>query len=476
MSAALWTSRDADRATGGRSLAPWQATGVSIDSRTVQPGDLFVALKDQRDGHAFVAAALQAGASAAIVDHVPEGVPDTAPLLLVEDTFKALEDLGKAARARTDAKVIAVTGSVGKTSTKEMLRTMLRGQGLTHASVASYNNHWGVPLTLARMPEATEFAVIEIGMNAPGEILPLAQMARPHVALVTTVAAAHLAAFENLAAIAREKGSIYQALEPGGLALVPMGLETSWVLTDCAKGHQIREFGSEDAAYFASDVQLHETSTVVSAQAMDSEFLFKINAVGRHYAYNALASLAGVEALGADLGRAVIDLNLWDPPDGRGQRLRLFLDIGDDKSGIDLIDDAYNANPTSMAAAFEVLAVAQPTDNTGRVSKGRRLAILGDMLELGQTELDLHAGLAQDEHLAAISKVHCVGPRMRALWTALPEPQRGVCVEDPDMLIAVLPQLIDAGDVVLVKGSKGSEVHRVVTALKKLGVVLGEEG
>src|SRR5210317_1380650 len=231
---ALWTSSDAQAATGGQSTREWTAGGVSIDTRTLQPGDLFVALKSARDGHDFVAQALENGAAAALVDHRPDGVPDDAPLLTVPDVLQSLEQLAIASRARMQGRVIAVTGSVGKTSTKEMLRDMLAQQGRTHASVASYNNHWGVPLTLARMPADTEFAVIEVGMNHPGEIAPLSQMARPHVAMVTTVAAAHLAAFDGIDQIAVEKASIIDGLEQGGVAVFNGDIPTKDVLARCA--------------------------------------------------------------------------------------------------------------------------------------------------------------------------------------------------------------------------------------------------
>ena len=226
----LWTAPDAAKATGGKAVGDWSVSGISIDTRSIEVGDLFVALKAARDGHEFVAQALAKGAGAALVTHVPEGVAEDAPLLVVEDVLSALEDLGRAGRARTEARVVAITGSVGKTSTKEMLRDVLSAQGRTHASVASYNNHWGVPLTLARMPQDTEFAVIEIGMNHPGEIAPLAKMARPHVSLITTVAAAHLEAFDNIDGIAAEKAAIMNGLEPDGVAILNADIETAHVL------------------------------------------------------------------------------------------------------------------------------------------------------------------------------------------------------------------------------------------------------
>ena len=242
----LWTAQDAAAATGGTVASDWPANGVSIDTRTLVPGDLFVALRDVRDGHDFVAQAVEKGAAAALVSRVPEGVA-TDKLLIVDDVLAGLIDLGQAARARTKAQVIGVTGSVGKTSTKEMLRAVLQRQGKTHAAEASYNNHWGVPLTLARMPADTEFAVIEIGMNHPGEIAPLARMAQLNAAMITTVAAAHLEAFESLDGIAHEKAAIFEGLDQRGKALIPSDLAVSGILQDTAQklGHSPVTFGSD---------------------------------------------------------------------------------------------------------------------------------------------------------------------------------------------------------------------------------------
>ena len=252
--AALWTSADAAAATGGRSSCTWQASGVSIDTRTLVPGDLFVALTDLRDGHDFVAQALAKGAAAALVSHRPDGVAADAPLLIVPDVLAALAELGRAARARTKARVVGVTGSVGKTSTKEMLRVVLGGQGRVHAAEASYNNHWGVPLTLARMPVDCDFAVIEIGMNHPGEIAPLARLARLDVAMITTVAAAHLDAFDDIDGIAHEKATILDGLEPGGVAVLPAELSVTSILLDkaVAVGASVLTFGATTRRRFLS--------------------------------------------------------------------------------------------------------------------------------------------------------------------------------------------------------------------------------
>jgi UDP-N-acetylmuramoyl-tripeptide--D-alanyl-D-alanine ligase len=467
----LWTSADVATATGGRCGTDWQATGVSIDTRTLQPGDLFVALKDIRDGHDFVAQALEKGAAAALVNRLPEGLTEDAPLVVVPDVLKALEALAVFARARTKARVVGVTGSVGKTSTKEMLRAILSAQGRTHAAEASYNNHWGVPLTLARMPVDADFAVIEIGMNHPGEIAPLARLARLDVAMVTTVAPAHLEAFDSVEGIAIEKASIFDGLVPGGVAIFNADIE--WTSLLRAKAGAVGacpvSFGTaEEADWRLTETRLTDQATVCRASHLGVPFLFKIASPGRHFALNALAALAVVGALGADPMIAAHDLGRWAPPSGRGQRERIVLDLVEE-TFFDLIDDAFNANPASMAAALDVLIAARPTDGIGRVGDGRRIAILGDMLELGPTEAELHAAIARHPGLGAIHVVHCVGPRMRALHQALPRHQRGEWVETAADLLPRARHLVDAGDILLVKGSKGSKVSLVVDALRKMG-------
>ncbi|MEM9971502.1 MAG: UDP-N-acetylmuramoyl-tripeptide--D-alanyl-D-alanine ligase, partial [Pseudomonadota bacterium] len=268
---ALWTSNGARDATGGVLQGPaWSATGVSIDTRSMEHGDLFVALADQRDGHDFVADALSKGAAAAVVDRVPEGVETDAPLLVVPDVLRALGALGAEARARTNAKVIAVTGSAGKTSTKDMLRYVLQSQGRTHAAEASYNNHWGVPLTLARMPAATEFAIIEIGMNHPGEIAPLSRLARPNIAIITTVAAAHLEAFESVEGIAHEKASIFEGLEPGGTAIYNVDVPTSGILREVAEQHAFSSIGFGKA--LGADLRAEDISLTADASVVCGTF------------------------------------------------------------------------------------------------------------------------------------------------------------------------------------------------------------
>ncbi len=468
---ALWTSSDAASATGGRATRGFAATGVSIDTRSLAPGDLFVALRDARDGHDFVRQALDGGAAAALVSRIPDGCSEADPLLIVSDVLAALTALGAAGRARTKARVIAVTGSVGKTSTKEMLRAVLAGQGRVHAAEASFNNHWGVPVTLARMPADADFAVIEIGMNHPGEIAPLARLARPHVAMITTIAPAHLEAFENIAGIAREKAAIFEGLEPGGIAVIPSGLAVTPILAaGAAQAARIIRFGTEPGdEYRLADVTLAQDTTVVQATRDGAPLLFKVQTAGRHFAMNALGVLAVAEAVGADPAIAACDIGQWRPPAGRGRRERIHMDIVDDAQFFDLIDDAFNANPASMDAALDVLAAAEPRDGIGRIRSGRRIAILGDMLELGPTEAALHRAIADHPAMDRIHLVHCVGLRMHALWEHLPPVRRGEWCETAPELASRAHQLADAGDVLLVKGSKSSKVSLVVDALRKLG-------
>ncbi|WP_339767660.1 UDP-N-acetylmuramoyl-tripeptide--D-alanyl-D-alanine ligase [uncultured Pseudosulfitobacter sp.] len=471
MTTPLWTAADAAEATGGTVTTDWVATGVSIDTRTLEQGDLFVALKDVRDGHDFVAQALAKGAAAALVSHVPEGVADDAPLLIVPDVLTALEALGRKGRARTRARVVAVTGSVGKTSTKEMLLAMLGDQGRTHASVASYNNHWGVPLTLARMPQDTEYAVIEIGMNHPGEIAPLARMARPHVALITTVAAAHLEAFDDITGIAVEKASIIDGLEYGGSAILNNDVETAAILQAKALDAKRKDvgFGWHGFDYVLKDVKLQSDTTIVQAEVDGSPLVFKIATAGQHFAMNGLGALATCAELGADLALAAQSLGRWTPFKGRGARETIYLDPVERDLTLELIDDSYNANPTSMAAALEVLAAAEVTNGMGRVRQGRRIAVLGDMKELGDDAQKLHAGLADLEAMEKVDRVHCIGPLMRALYNTLPEHQRGRWCETSEDMAKVLRARLDAGDVVLAKGSLSMKLALVVDAIRKMG-------
>lgn len=471
--AALWTSAEIAAATGGTVGRDFVASGLSIDTRTLKPGDLFVALKDARDGHDFVADALARGAAGALVSRLPDGCLPEDPLVVVPDVLAALEALGRAGRARSRARVVAVTGSVGKTSTKEMLRAVLGAQGRVHAAEASFNNHWGVPITLARMPADADFAVIEIGMNHPGEIAPLARMARPHAAMITTVAAAHLEAFENVEGIAREKAAICEGVEPGGFVVLPDDLPVSGLLDQVARGQGLRVigFGADPGGDYVLDAtRIEGDVTVATAHRQGAApFVFKVQSPGAHFAGNALGVIALCAGLGLDPAVVALDIGLWAPPAGRGARERIYMDIVDEADSFDLFDDAFNANPASMAAGLAVLAGACPRDGVGRVKRGRRIAILGDMLELGADEAALHAAIAQDPSMARIDLVHLAGPRMAWLRDALPRGKCGEYYQTAAELAARAGHLADAGDVVLVKGSKGSKVSLVVEALKRRG-------
>ncbi|AGT09615.1 UDP-N-acetylmuramoyl-tripeptide--D-alanyl-D-alanine ligase [Paracoccus aminophilus] len=448
---ALWTAAEAEAATGGKASGSWTVTGVSIDTRTIAPGDLFVALKAERDGHDFVAQALAKGAGAALVSRIPEGVASDVPLLIVDDVLDGLTALGRAGRARVSGKVIAITGSVGKTSSKEMMRAGLAGQGRIHAAEASYNNHWGVPLTLARMPAETDFAVIEIGMNHPGEIEPLARLARPHVALITTVAAVHLEAFGVVEGIAREKGAIFAGLEAAGTAILPEDLAVTPILRDAADeaGAIVIGFGAHGMGQLLKSEAMGEEMRV-RARILGKVVDYTLQSAGAHFAMNSVGVLTALHAAGIDVAEAARGLSVWRPFQGRGA----LEDLGD----IRLIDDSYNSNPTSLSAGLATLA---------RLDGGRRIAILGDMLELGPETVEMHRAMAEDPAIAAVALIHSAGPLMRHLHEALPAEKRGIWVETAAELAARVSELAQTGDIVLVKGSKSSKVSTVVDALRR---------
>ncbi|MGL4239857.1 MAG: UDP-N-acetylmuramoylalanyl-D-glutamyl-2,6-diaminopimelate--D-alanyl-D-alanine ligase, partial [Beijerinckiaceae bacterium] len=387
---ALWTADDLRKGLGAETEGRVPAvTGMSIDTRTIAKGDLFFALAgENRDGHEFVEAAFAAGAAAAVITRPNvDKLKQLGPLLIVDDVLKAMERLGVASRARMNGRVVAITGSVGKTSTKEALRHVLARQGETHASIASYNNHWGVPLTLARMPEATQYGVFEIGMNHPFEILPLTGFVRPHVAVITTVEPVHLEHFRSVGAIADAKGEIFAGLLPGGTAVINRDNPHF----DRMKAHalasaagRIVTFGEHEAA----DVRLLKVALTPERSAVEARIngrsvAFQVGAPGRHMALNALAVLAAAEALGADLALAAIALADLTAGSGRGQRTELKAPGGT----FTLLDESYNANPASMRASMALLGQL----DVGL--RGRRIAILGDMLELGPAGPEMHASL-----------------------------------------------------------------------------------
>jgi UDP-N-acetylmuramoyl-tripeptide--D-alanyl-D-alanine ligase len=466
MSAApLWTSlamREAMHAAASGVL-PDTITGVSIDSRTLLPGDAYFAIKgDVHDGHDFVDAALKAGAALAVVETAQRGkFADDAPLLVVDEVLEGLRDLARAARARLNGQVIAVTGSVGKTSTKEALRGVLSTQGETHASAASFNNHWGVPLSLARCPASARFAVFEIGMNHAGEIEPLVRMVRPHVAIITTVEPVHLEFFAGIEAIADAKAEIFAGVEPGGAVVLNRDNSQFARLAANAAGRGISHivsFGADEKCEARLlDLSLHATSSAVHANILGHDITYKLGTPGRHMAMNSLALLAAASLAGADLALAALALGLVVPAAGRG--VRRLLEIGNGEAT--LIDESYNANPASMAAAINVLGRAEIGPS------GRRIAVLGDMLELGPAAAELHRGLADAIRANQIDLVYCCGPLMRNLWDTLSTGRRGGYAENSASLEAQAVGAIRAGDAIMVKGSLGSKMKTIVNALER---------
>jgi UDP-N-acetylmuramoyl-tripeptide--D-alanyl-D-alanine ligase len=435
---------------------PFAAKGVSIDTRGVRKGDLFVALAgENRDGHAFVADALARGAAGALVhQHLPE-LPDNAPLLMVGDTLEALRALARFARARFTGRLVAVTGSVGKTTTKEMLRTILAAQGRTHAAEASYNNHWGVPLTLARLPPNAEFCVAEIGMNHAGEISPLARLARPHIALVTAIERAHVGHLGGIAAIADEKGSIAEGLEPGGTLVLPADTPLLDRLCIAAAGRPIVTFGAGEKA----DARLLSAAqdaegTDVRARILGQELRFRLPAPGRHMAMNAVAALAVATALGADASEGARALESFAPIAGRGARRGLALPGGN----ATLLDESYNANAASVRAALAVLKLQPAT---------RRIAVLGDMLELGVEGPAEHASLAPDV-VASADRLFACGALTKILFDAVPPAIRGAYASDSAALAPIVAGAIAPGDAILIKGSLGSRMKLVVAAIETI--------
>jgi len=442
---------------------PETVGGISIDSRTLARGDAFFAIQgENRDGHDFVERALKAGAGLAVVARAQaKRFATDAPLLMVDDVLEALRELAAAARSRTQAKVIAVTGSVGKTGTKEALRLALSADGATYASAASYNNHWGVPLSLARCPAEAKYAVFEIGMNHTGEITPLTKLVRPHVAIVTAVEAVHLEYFGSLEKIADAKAEIFLGVEPGGAAVINRDNAQYARLRRAAKAAGVTRiigFGEHARAEVRlKRYALHADCSTVEARILGQNVTYKLGAPGRHLVLNSLAVLAACVLAGADLALAALALDRYKPAAGRGTRINLRLPGG----GALLIDESYNANPSSMAAAIALLGQA-PTG-----AHGRRIAVLGDMLELGTQGPELHRGLTKAIAAAKVDLVFCCGPLMRALWEALPSAARGGYAESAAELEPAVLGAIGAGDAVMVKGSYGSRMGPIVKALER---------
>jgi UDP-N-acetylmuramoyl-tripeptide--D-alanyl-D-alanine ligase len=460
----LWTLDAFLTATGGRleGGGKVEVNGISIDSRTLEPGDAFFAISgDRLDGHDFVAAALEKGAALAVIAEERLGEIKARPLIVVPDVLAALKALAKAARARSAAKIIAVTGSVGKTGTKEALKAALGPSGETHVSQASYNNHWGVPLSLARMPGSARYGVFEVGMNHAGEIRPLSKLIRPHVAIITTVEPVHLAHFESIDKIAGAKAEVFEGFEPGATAILNCDNNYFSYLSATAV-----VFGAETIIGFGSNryaearlekVSLQSDCSTATADILGQKVTFKIGAPGRHLVENALAVLAAVKVVGADLARAALALASWSAPTGRGQRHVFRTPRGP----VTVIDESYNANPASMRAAIATLG------GTEIAAGGRRIAVLGDMLELGPEERNLHAGLARPIAEAKLDLVFTVGNRMTNLRDALERSLRAGHADSAGEMEEMLLDEVRPGDVVMIKGSYATGLGPLVRALER---------
>lgn len=464
MTGALWTWDNlVPAAIGVADGAPGvPITGFSIDTRSLQPGEVFVALRDVRDGHDFVLEAFRKGAAAALVSVEYKRVAGDGALLRVADTLHGLRDIAAGARRRTNACIVAVTGSVGKTGTKEALRACLSRLGATHAAEKSFNNHWGVPLTLARMPAGVRFGVFEIGMNHAGEITPLTALVRPHVAIVTTVEPVHLEFFGTTEKIAEAKAEIFAGLEPGGVAVLNRDNAHFELLAQRAKQHGARvvSFGRHENADVRPEVfSLDAEGTDIAVHLGGRTISYRVGAPGAHIAQNSLAVVAALDALGVDVEAAVAALADMRPSKGRGERREVSIPGG----SILVIDESYNANPASMRSALAAMATVP------RARFSRRIAVLGDMLELGENAGALHAALNEPVDAADVDLVFACGGNMQRLFETLPAHRRGAWAPTSEGISGALGDAVRAGDVVMVKGSLGSRMAPLVDALLSRG-------
>ncbi len=462
---ALWQSAEAVTATGGVSTRDWAATGVSIDSHSVTDGDLFIAIRGPNtDGHLYVANALKRGAAAAMVarDWADSQAAGDMPLLVVSDTDEGLNALARAARERGKARIVAITGSVGKTSTKEALAQILSEQAPTTATIGNLNNQWGLPLSMARMPAESVYGVFELGMNHAGELTPLSKLLHPNVAVITTVESVHLEFFESEEAIADAKGEIFAGMGADGAVVLKADNRHFERLKHMAKEvgiGRVFSFGAKPGADFHMiDWRIEDGGNLVEADLAGRRIRFRTGGAGRHWAMIGVSALGAAWLLGADLDKAATALADIHPPKGRGLQHRVNLPGG----AFTVIDESYNASPASMRAAIAVLA-ATPTGPSGR-----RIAVLGDMLELGEDSPQLHAGLAPDLEEAQVDMLFSCGPNMGELSNSVPPSMNALHADASDGLIARLCETVHPGDVVTVKGSLGSRMAPVVEALLAL--------
>lgn len=453
----LLNSEDVQTATGGSSSNSWEASGVSIDSRTVQKGDLFIAIVGENtDGHKYVKSAFENGAVAAIVNYVPDDVSKSDNVVVVNDTFEALWDLARFSRKRISGKVIMVTGSVGKTTTKEMLASALDHQGKVHATIGNLNNHYGLPLTMCRMPKDTDYAVLEVGMSSAGEISPLSVLAQPDSVIITNVEPVHLEFFDSVQGIADAKAEVFDGLKEGGVAVLNRDNEHFLYLKKIAVNKGIKNlvsFGKGEGAEF----RLVEYSETFENSSIDASYNFNqvkydLGVFGIHNALNSISVLALVDSVGGDVGKAASSFIEFEPRPGRGKRTC----VGGEFGSVTVIDDTYNASPAAVRASLKVLG------DIKRKYNNRIVAVLGDMFELGQNAEQMHAGLVDNIIDNNVDMVFTAGKLTQSLYNKLPEKIKGANKEtSSDVAQDVLDSLKD-GDVVLVKGSRGMKMENVV--------------
>lgn len=450
MSNVLWSAKDAAMATQGQVVGDWDISGLSIDTRSLSKGDLFVPLKDARDGHEFIEAAYLAGAGAVISENPILGKP----ALIVKDSLKALEDLAVAARQRSKALRIAVTGSVGKTSVKDALATVFASFGDTHKSQKSFNNHWGVPLTLASMPQDAQYGVFETGMNHAGELSELSKLVSPNIALITTIAGAHLSNFESVDAIADAKSEIMDGMEAGSTVILNGDNEYTPRLSEKAQklGLKVLTFGHGNCDVSIVTAKAHAGGSNTRLRINYQQYDVTLSVPGEHWFSNAAACMAVAFAAGLNMRKSAMAMRKIMPLAGRGEIISVELD----GKAFTLIDESYNANPTSMRAAISILAQAER----------RKIAVLGDMGELGKTELELHAALSDPLIEAGVERVIVTGECMRALRGALPQKMRALWCQDIDGALQALREELQEGDTVLIKGSNAANLGKLVNILK----------
>jgi UDP-N-acetylmuramoyl-tripeptide--D-alanyl-D-alanine ligase len=444
----MWTADEINKLFFAHISASWAASGISIDTRTLKPGDIYVALKGAKlDGHDYVEQAVKAGAAAVMVDHP---VAYDVPQIVVPDVLEGLRVLAAAARARTTAKIVGITGSVGKTSTKEALKFALSDQAPTYATPRSFNNHWGLPLALAMLPSDVVYGVLEMGMNNLGEIASHTELAKPHVAYITNIEGIHVGKLGSIANIAKAKSEIFQGLQPGGIAIINMDTNESSLIHEAALASgasQVWRFGRHaDADIRLISSEESSDHQIVHADIHGEKLTYRLNLHGGHWAMNSIGILAVVKALGADVKRAAEKLSDFSAVAGRGQIHTV--DLPDGKKMI-VIDESYNAGPVSMRAALEVLRKVHCDGSC------RRIAVLGDMLELGDTEKAEHINLKDDIIANGVDLVFTSGERMAELAKVLPTNMRGSHVDDPKMLAQEVCAQARPGDIYMVKGSRG---------------------